>query len=477
MPGIVSASSNNTDPYWRPWECEGTGKGWELKKQILTIKNEMFYEDWWLWAIYGGQMGPSAWAHYDDSVLRVVIKDGVKKVPKGKCTFQYMKSAILADTITYIGEDALQEGSRYLESIMLPNNIQYIKRNAFGDDKKISSGNNIKKLYVPKTIKSIEPCYFCKNVGTIYFEGSKSQWAKVHPNHGTNQDTFKLVCNHKHTWSSWKWTSKHHSFLNGTYLRKCSVCDREEYSEKKPTHTHKWSAWKTTKKATAFATGKKERTCSICKKKETTTIAKLKVAKFAKTSYTVSINSPVQTTVKPSNLAKGDKVKSYKSSNSSIFTVTSTGKITPKKVGTAKLTATLASGKKLTTTIKVIGGTTYYGAWLYPKEPVVHISDKYLDYSTGVKSAKCVGNTLVLNAAMIKDSKGGRIYTDDKNKFYNYGTKTFKLTSNTKYYYWDLSGKEYVTRQKAVSAMNSGCGLAMTIKVVNGKVTDIYFTS
>ena len=78
---------------------------------------------------------------------------------------------------------------------------------------------------------------------------------------------------------------------------------------------------------------------------------------------------------------------------------------------------------------------------------------------------------------MIKDSKGGRIYTDDKNKFYNYGTKTFKLTSNTKYYYWDLSGKEYVTRQKAVSAMNSGCGLAMTIKVVNGKVTDIYFTS
>ena len=52
------------------------------------------------------------------------------------------------------------------------------------------------------------------------------------------------------------------------------------------------------------------------------------------------------------DIPNGDYVKSYKSGNTRIFTVNQAGKLTAKKAGTAKLTATLASGKKIT--VKVI---------------------------------------------------------------------------------------------------------------------------
>ena len=60
---------------------------------------------------------------------------------------------------------------------------------------------------------------------------------------------------------------------------------------------------------------------------------------------------------KVKGLANGDSVKSYSSSNKKIFTVSSNGKITAKKKGTATLTVTLASGKQLKAKVKVQKGT------------------------------------------------------------------------------------------------------------------------
>ena len=61
--------------------------------------------------------------------------------------------------------------------------------------------------------------------------------------------------------------------------------------------------------------------------------------------------------LKVTGLAKGDSVKSWKSSNSKIFTVrgksNGTCKITGKKRGTAKLQITLASGLKKTVKVRV----------------------------------------------------------------------------------------------------------------------------
>ena len=52
-------------------------------------------------------------------------------------------------------------------------------------------------------------------------------------------------------------------------------------------------------------------------------------------------------------MEKGDSIASWKSSKSKVATVNSKGKITGKKVGTAKITVTLKSGVKATVKVKV----------------------------------------------------------------------------------------------------------------------------
>lgn len=121
---------------------------------------------------------------------------------------------------------------------------------------------------------------------------------------------------------------------------------------------HEWSAWKTTVKQTVFNAGEKQRSCSVCGKSETATIAKEKATiKLNMTKITLKRKKST-TKFKVTGLASGDYVKSYKSSNKKIFTVDKNGKITAKnKSGTAKLTVTLASGKKAKATVKVQKGT------------------------------------------------------------------------------------------------------------------------
>ena len=116
---------------------------------------------------------------------------------------------------------------------------------------------------------------------------------------------------------------------------------------------HNWSSWKVTTAATVLKTGKKQRTCSYCKKKATASIARLKPT--LKLSMTSVILKKGQTTTafKVTGLAKGDKVKSYRSSNTKIASIDSRGKIKGIRIGSTKITVTLASGKKATITVKV----------------------------------------------------------------------------------------------------------------------------
>lgn len=59
------------------------------------------------------------------------------------------------------------------------------------------------------------------------------------------------------------------------------------------------------------------------------------------------------TAFKVTGLAKGDKVKSYRSSNTKIASVDSRGKIKGIRIGSTRITVTLASGKKATVKVKV----------------------------------------------------------------------------------------------------------------------------
>ena len=86
------------------------------------------------------------------------------------------------------------------------------------------------------------------------------------------------------------------------------------------------------------------------------------------------------TAVKVSGLAKGDKIKSWKSDNTKIVKVNSKGKITAqKKTGKAKVTVTLNSGLKKSITVKVQSGTV--------KTTKISGVEKTLKLSLGKKKA------------------------------------------------------------------------------------------
>ena len=119
-------------------------------------------------------------------------------------------------------------------------------------------------------------------------------------------------------------------------------------------HKHSWSAWKTKSPATVFKAEVQERTCK-CGKTETRTVGKKLTPTITVNARKIWLQKGQKTSAfKVSGLANGDSVKSYKSSNKKIFTVTNKGVIKAgKKIGKAKLTITLASGKKKVLTVQV----------------------------------------------------------------------------------------------------------------------------
>ena len=142
----------------------------------------------------------------------------------------------------------------------------------------------------------------------------------------------------------------------------CNVCG-EHYSyptdENKIKATgHSWSNWKTSSEATVFSPEVQTRECSNCQETETQIVGKKLTAKAKLNASTVTLKVKQSTSgLKVTGLAKGDSVKSWKSSNTKIFTVSGKTngkcKITAKKSGTAKLQITLASGLKKTVKVKV----------------------------------------------------------------------------------------------------------------------------
>lgn len=154
-----------------------------------------------------------------------------------------------------------------------------------------------------------------------------------------------------------KVTKKATCTADGTITYTCSRCDETKTETIKATG-HKWSNWKRTAAATVFKPEVQTRKCSACNKSETRNVGKKLAPKATLNASTVTLKVKQSTSrLKVTRLAKGDSVKSWKSSNSKIFTVSGksngTCKITGKKSGTAKLQITLASGLKKTVKVKV----------------------------------------------------------------------------------------------------------------------------
>ena len=154
-----------------------------------------------------------------------------------------------------------------------------------------------------------------------------------------------------------KVTKKATCTADGTLTYTCSRCDETKTETIKATG-HKWSNWKRTAAATVFKPEVQTRKCSACNKSENRNIGKKLAPKATLNASTVTLKVKQSTSrLKVTRLAKGDYVKSWKSSNRKIFTVSGksngTCKITGKKSGTAKLQITLASGLKKTVKVRV----------------------------------------------------------------------------------------------------------------------------
>lgn len=154
-----------------------------------------------------------------------------------------------------------------------------------------------------------------------------------------------------------KVTKKATCTADGTLTYTCSRCNETKTETIKATG-HKWSDWKRTTAATVFKPEVQARKCSACNKSETRNIGKKLAPKATLNASTVTLKVKQSTSgLKVTGLAKGDSVKSWKSSNSKIFKVSGksngTCKITGKKSGTAKLQITLASGLKKTVKVRV----------------------------------------------------------------------------------------------------------------------------
>lgn len=236
------------------------------------------------------------------------------------------------------------------------------------------SGNDVKGLKVLKsvtwtssndTIASVDQngCVTALSAGTVQITAQDAEGNK-------GNLTFTVVTDHNNTSTTDPSVEEKHTHTpvvdpaveatctnpGRTQGSHCSVCGAVLEEQKEiPMTEHKWGAWKTISKATVLAPEKQSRTCSTCKKQETKSVGK-KLSPTAKLNYT-SLNLKIgQTTgvVKISGLAKGDYVKSWKSSNKKIVKVDSKGKITAQKTsGTAYVTATLASGKTVKVKITV----------------------------------------------------------------------------------------------------------------------------
>lgn len=147
---------------------------------------------------------------------------------------------------------------------------------------------------------------------------------------------------------------------NGEKTYRCTDADCDKtYVETIPATGHKFDSWKTVKAQSIYSGAVQKRTCNACGKKETRIVGdKLKPV--------LKVNTPKlqlkrrQKTQKftLTDIAKGDSVKSWISSNKKIVTVSGKPNGTciikaGKKTGSAKITITMRSNLKKTIGVKV----------------------------------------------------------------------------------------------------------------------------
>jgi len=144
---------------------------------------------------------------------------------------------------------------------------------------------------------------------------------------------------------------------DGVQTDTCTRCGDVKTQAIKATG-HQWSDWTKTADATVNGAEQQQRTCTTCGTVETKAVGEKLAPTATVNASTVTLKVKQSTKgLKVTNLAAGDSVASWKSTNTKVFTVKGnadgTCALTGKKKGSAKLEITLASGLTKTVTVKV----------------------------------------------------------------------------------------------------------------------------
>ncbi len=141
----------------------------------------------------------------------------------------------------------------------------------------------------------------------------------------------------------------------GSQHRECKVCGYKEAPTEIPaTGRHSFGAYAVTKAATVKKEGVRTRTCAICGATESEAIPKL-VPELKVNAGKIPMQTGQTTEKLEVDVAKGDRIVSWKSSDKKIVKVTKDGKLkAQKKAGKAVVTVTLESGltKKIQVTVQ-----------------------------------------------------------------------------------------------------------------------------
>ncbi len=156
-----------------------------------------------------------------------------------------------------------------------------------------------------------------------------------------------------HLWSDWEVLNEPDCLNEGKEYRKCYNCYEYEYRSIPVDKTkHFYGDWSYTKQPTIFENGLSTRMCYTCGNVETKEIPKL-TANITLKNTKKTLKKGKSFTLKLDTWSDGDKIKSYKSSNKNIATVTSKGKVTAKKKGSTVITVTMKSGCAATCKVTV----------------------------------------------------------------------------------------------------------------------------
>lgn len=290
-------------------------------------------------------------------VTSLTLPDSLKTIGNSAFFYLSMRSLVIPDSVTELGERAFSNCEE-LRSLKISKSLKEIPTEAFSYCTKLkaieipdgveSLGNgafggctDIKRAVVPSSVKKMEWCFAeCFGLDEVKFEGDFP--APLNGSfYGCNLTAYYPIDNTT-------WTEDILDSGYGGKVKWVGYCI---------THDKAAAVKENVKAATALKAGSYDLVtyCSRCGEelsRETVSVKKLTpTIKLSATKKTLKKGKTF--TLKVTGLAKGDSVKSFKSSNKSVAAVSSKGKISAKKKGKAVITVTLKSGKTATCKITV----------------------------------------------------------------------------------------------------------------------------